>query len=207
MLFLPSGWWTLTSDSKSCDIFWFLKKFVASFLELPLFYIHFCLVSVPLYFSYSFTCLCDLKYNSLIVCICISVMPRKHIKKKRHHFDDKVPYSQSYCFSSSHVQMWELDHKEGWELKNWCFQIVVLRMTLESPLDCKGIKPINSEGNQHWIFVGRGSLVAHLVKNLPPVQETWVWSLGWEDALEKEIATHSSILAWEIPWTEEPGRL
>ena len=86
-------------------------------------------------------------------------MPRKHIKKKRHHFDDKVPYSQSYGFSSSHVQMWELDHKEGWVLKNWCFQIVVLGKTLESPLDYKEIKPVSSEGNQHWIFIGRASLV------------------------------------------------
>ena len=51
------------------------------------------------------------------------------------------------------------------------------------------------------------SLVAQMVKNLPVVQETWVQSLGWEDPLEKEMATHSSILAWRIPWTEEPGRL
>ena len=51
------------------------------------------------------------------------------------------------------------------------------------------------------------SLVAQLVKNLPAVQETWVRFLGWEDLLEKEMATHSSILAWRIPWTEEPGRL
>ena len=50
-------------------------------------------------------------------------------------------------------------------------------------------------------------LVAHMVKNLTAVQETWVQSLGWEDSLEKEIATHSSILVWEIPWTEEPGGL
>ena len=52
----------------------------------------------------------------------------------------------------------------------------------------------------------RGSLVAQMVKNPPAMQETWVPSLGWEDPLEKGIATHSSILAWEIPWTEEPGR-
>ena len=51
------------------------------------------------------------------------------------------------------------------------------------------------------------SLVAQLVKNLPAVQETWVQSLGQEDPLEKEMATHSSILAWEILWTEEPGRI
>ena len=64
-------------------------------------------------------------------------------------------YSQSYGFSSSHVQMCELDHKEGWESKNWCFQIVVLEKTLESPLNSKDIKPTNPEGNQPWIFTGR----------------------------------------------------
>ena len=50
-------------------------------------------------------------------------------------------------------------------------------------------------------------VTAQSVKNLPAVQKTWVRSLGWEDPLEKEMATHSSILAWRIPWTEEPGRL
>ena len=57
--------------------------------------------------------------------------PRQHIKKQRHHFANKGPYSQSYGFSSSHVRMWELEHKEGWTLKNWCFWIV--QKTLESP--------------------------------------------------------------------------
>ena len=65
----------------------------------------------------------------------------------------KVHYSQSYGFSSSHVQMWELDHKEGWALKNWCFQIVVLEKTLESPLDSQDIKPVNPKGNQGWCWI------------------------------------------------------
>ena len=64
-------------------------------------------------------------------------------------------YSQSYGFSSSHVHMWELDHKEGWVLKNLCFQTVVLEKTLESPLDCKEIKPVSFKKNQPWIFIGR----------------------------------------------------
>ena len=82
--------------------------------------------------------------------------PRQHIKKQRHHFANKGPYSQS-CFSSSHIQMWELEHKEGWEPKDWCFQIVVLEKTLESPLDwrLKEIKAVNPERNQPWIFTGR----------------------------------------------------
>ena len=63
--------------------------------------------------------------------------------------------SQGYVFSSSHVWMWELDHKEGWGTKNWCFLIVVLEKTLESPLDSKEIKPVYPKGNQPWIFTGR----------------------------------------------------
>ena len=67
----------------------------------------------------------------------------------------KVCTVKAMVFSSSHVQMWVLDHKEGWELKNWYFQIVVLEKTLENPLDCKEIKPVHPEGNQSWIFIGR----------------------------------------------------
>ena len=85
--------------------------------------------------------------------------PRQHIKK-RHHFADKGPYSQSYGFSSSHAWMQELDHKEGWVLKNWCFQIVVLEKTLEGPLDSRGIKPVDLKGDQPWIFIGRTSAEA-----------------------------------------------
>ena len=81
--------------------------------------------------------------------------PRQHIKKQRHHFVGKGLYSQSYSFSSSHVRMLELDHKEGWALKNWCLSTVVLEKTLESPLDCKEIQPVHSKGNQSWIFIGR----------------------------------------------------
>ena len=67
-------------------------------------------------------------------------LPRQHIKKQRHYFADQVPPSQSHGFSSSHVWMWELDYKESWALKNWCFWTVVLQKTLESPLDCKEIQ-------------------------------------------------------------------
>ena len=73
--------------------------------------------------------------------------PKQHIKKQRYYFADKGPYSQSYGFSSSHVQIWELDHKAGWALKNWCFWTVVLEKTLESPLNCTEIKPVNAKGN------------------------------------------------------------
>ena len=78
--------------------------------------------------------------------------PRQHIKKQRRYFADKGPPNQSCGFSSGHVRMWELDYKESWALKNWCFWTVVLDKTLESPLDCQEIQPIHLKGNQSWIF-------------------------------------------------------
>ena len=77
--------------------------------------------------------------------------PRQHIKKQKHYFVNKGLSSQGYGFSSSHVWMWELDYKESWALKNWCIWTVVLEKTLESPLDCKEIQPVQSEGDQPWI--------------------------------------------------------
>ena len=81
--------------------------------------------------------------------------PRQHIKKQRHYFANKSPSSQNYSFSSSHVLMRELDCKESWAPKNWCFWTVVLEKTLESPLHCKEIQPVHPKGNQPWIFIGR----------------------------------------------------
>ena len=77
------------------------------------------------------------------------------VLKSRDITTNKGSYSQSYGFSSSHVWMSELDHKEGWVQENWCFWTVVLEMTLESPLNSKEIKPLNHKRNQHWIFIGR----------------------------------------------------
>ena len=77
------------------------------------------------------------------------------IQKQRHHFADKGTSPQSYGFSRSQIRMWELDHREGWMPKNWCFQTVVLEETVESPLDSKEIKPVNPKGNQSWMFIGR----------------------------------------------------
>ena len=103
----------------------------------------------------------------------------QHIKKQRHHFADKRPHSQSYGFSSSHIWMWELDHKECWALKNWYFQIVVLEKTLENPLDSKEIKPVIPKGNQLWIFIGRTDAEA-----AAPV----LWPLTWRaNSLKKTL--------------------
>ena len=80
---------------------------------------------------------------------------RQKKKKQRHHFADKGPYSQGYDLSSSHVQIWELNYKEGRALKNWCFPTVVLEKTFKNPLESKEIKPVNFKGNQPWILFGR----------------------------------------------------
>ena len=222
--------------------------------------------------------------------------PTECIKKQRHYLANKAPYNQSYGFFGSHVWIWELDHKEGWMLKNWCFWTV---KTLESSLDCKEIEPVNPKADQPWIFIGRTDAnwwkwnqhFSHLMrradslektlmlgkikgrrrrgqqrvrwldgitdstdKNLSKDREMWwtgkpgvLQSMGsqrvghdWvseqqrfenggfpggasgkESAcnagdergvslgrtLEKEMATCSSFLAWEIPWIEEPGGL
>ena len=104
--------------------------------------------------------------------------PKQHIEKHRHYFADKVLSSQSYGFSSTHVWMWELDHKEGWAPKNWCFWTVMLEKTLESPLDCKKIKPVNPKGNQSWIFIGRTGIEAEIPILWPPDTKNW---LIWKD--------------------------
>ena len=95
------------------------------------------------------------------------------LKKQRHHFADKGLYSQSYGFSSSHVQIWELDHKEGWLPKNWYFKLWCWRR-LESPLYCKEIKPVNPKENQHWIFMG--NIVAEVEAPIlwPPDVKNWL---------------------------------
>ena len=99
---------------------------------------------------------------------------RQHIKKQRLSFADKCLCSKSYGFSSSHVWMWELDHKESWALKNWCFLTVVLKKTLENPLDCKEIKSVNHKGNQSWIYIGRTDAEAETPILGPPDAKHWL---------------------------------
>ena len=102
--------------------------------------------------------------------------PRQHIKKQRHYFTNKGPSSQSYGFSRSHVLMWELDYKESWVPKNWCFWTVVLAKTLESPLDSKEIQSVHPKGNQSWIFIGRTGIEAeyfgHLMQRTDSLEKT-----------------------------------
>ena len=103
--------------------------------------------------------------------------PSQHIKNQRT-FANKCPSSQSYGFSSSHVWMWELDYKESWALKNWCFWTVVLEKTLESPSDWKETQPVHPKGNQSWIFIGRADAEAETPIFWPPDVKNW---LIWKD--------------------------
>ena len=104
--------------------------------------------------------------------------PRQHIKKQRHYFVNKSLSSQCYGFSSGHVWMWELGHKEGWVLKNWCFWTVVLEKTLESPLNSKEIQPVHPKGNQSWVFIERTDIEAETPVLWPPDAKSW---LIWKD--------------------------
>ena len=144
----------------------------------------------------------------------------QHITKQRHHFANKVPYSQSYGFSHSHVRMWELDHKEGWGQKKGLFLVVVLGKTLESPLDCKEIKPVNPKGYQSWIFIGRTDAEAPIIWS--PDAKSWligkdsdvVKEIGQEEkrATEDEMfGCHHWLKGYEFEWVpgdrEGQGRL
>ena len=99
---------------------------------------------------------------------------RQHVKKQRHYFANKSPSSQAMVFSSRHVWMWELDYKESWALNNWCFLTVVLEKTLESPLDCKKIQPVNPKRNQPWILIGRTDAEAEVPILWPPDAKSWL---------------------------------
>ena len=129
--------------------------------------------------------------------------PRECIKKQRYHFADKGLCSQSYGFSSSHVWMWELDHKESWAPKNWCFQIVVLEKTPEGPLDSKEIKPVKPKGNQSWIFIGRTDAKAEAPILWPPDRKSWligkVPDAGKDWRQEEKQMTEDEMVGWH-PW-------
>ena len=96
------------------------------------------------------------------------------LKKQRHYFANKGPSSQGYGFSSGHVWMWELDYKESWAPKNWCFWTVVLEKILESPLGCKDVQPVHPKGDQSWVFIGRTGVEAETPILWPPYAKSWL---------------------------------
>ena len=100
--------------------------------------------------------------------------PRQLIKKQRHYFANKGPSSQGYGFSSSQVWIWELDYKESWAPKNWCFWTVVVEKTLESSSDCKEIQPVHPEGDQSWIFTGKTDAEAETPILWEPDEKNWL---------------------------------
>ena len=99
---------------------------------------------------------------------------QSNVEKKKSLSFSPPPSSQGYSFSSSHVWTWELDYKESWALKNWCFWIVVLEKTLESPFDCKEIQPVHPKGNHSWIFIGRTDAEAETPILWPPGAKSWL---------------------------------
>ena len=123
---------------------------------------------------------------------------RQHVKKQRFYFAEKSPCSQIYGFYSSHVWMWQLDCKEGWMLKNWCFQIVMLEKTLESPLDCKEIQSVHPKGDQSWIFTGRTDVEAPLI--WPLDEKSWLIrkdpDAGKDWGQEEKRVTEDEMVGW-----------
>ena len=126
--------------------------------------------------------------------------PKQCTKKQRHHFANKGLSSQSYGFSSSCVWMWDLDKKESWALKNWCFWIVVLEKTLKSPLDSKEIKPVSPKGNQPVILIGRTDVEAETPILWPPDVKSWlIWKdpdAGKDWGQEKKGMTEDEMVGW-----------
>ena len=110
--------------------------------------------------------------------------------------------------------MWELDHKESWAPKNWCFWTVVLEKTLESPLDCKEIQPVHPKGNQSWILLGRTDVEAETPKLWPPDAKSWlIWKdpdAGKDWGWEEKGTTENEKVGWHHrlnEWIGKPGML
>ena len=142
--------------------------------------------------------------------------PRQHIKKQRHYCANKGPSSQGYGFSSSHVWMWELDHKESLVLKTWCFWTVVLEKTLASPLDYKDFQPVHPKGDQPWVFIGRNDVEAETPVLWPPgAKSRLIWKdpdAGKDGGQEEKGMTEDETVGWycrfnghEFEWTPEVG--
>ena len=115
----------------------------------------------------------------------------------------------------SYIWMWELDYKESWALKNWCFWTVVLEKTLESPWNCKEIQPVHPKGDQSWVFLGRTDVEAETPILWPPDAKTWlIWKDpdAGKDWRQKEETTEDEVVGWyhrlnghEFEWTPEAG--
>ena len=137
------------------------------------------------------------------------------LKSRDITLSTKVPSSQGYGFSSDHVWMWELDYKESWVQKNWCFWTVVLEKTLESPLDCK-IKSVHPKGDQSWVFIGRTDVEAEIPVLWPPDVKSWLIckdpDAGKDWGQEETGMTEDEMVGWHhwlnghgFGWTSGDG--
>ena len=147
------------------------------------------------------------------------------LKKQRHYFANKSLSGQSFGFSSSHIWMWDLDYKESWALKDWCFWTVVLEKTLEGPLDCKEIQPVHPKGDQSWMFIGRTDAEAETPTLWPPHAKSWLIGkdpdAGKDWGQEEKGTTENEMVGWHHDlmdvgvwvdsgswwWTGRPGVL
>ena len=130
--------------------------------------------------------------------------PREHIKKQRHYFANKGPSSQSYGFLvvMYGYESWTIRKADSWRI-NWCFWIVVLEKTLESPLECKEIKPFNSKGNQSWIFIGRTDAEAEAPILWPLDAKNWLMGKdpdAGRDWRQEKATTEDEMVGWHR-WT------
>ena len=130
-------------------------------------------------------------------------LPRQHIKKQRHYFANKGLSSQGYGFSSDHVWMWELDYKESWAPKNWCFWAVALENNLEIPLDSKEIRLVNPKEKQPWISIERTDDEAEAPILWPPDAK---WLIGKDlDAGKDWRQEEKGMTGWD-GWMASPTR-
>ena len=174
--------------------------------------------------------MCKPNEQSLWLHLAYSWERKKYVSERGMKLQEKqsviwVPSSQSYGFSSSHVWMWELDYKESWVPKNWCFWTVVLEKTLEGSLDGKEIQPVHPKGDQSWIFTGRTDAEAETPILWPPDGEElthwkrpWCWERlkaggegddrGWDGWMVSLIQwTWVWINSRSYSWTGRPGVL
>ena len=145
------------------------------------------------------------EYNSVLLnhWICGNLFQKSYrqpIKKQRRYFANKRPSNQRYGFSSSRVWMWELDYKESWVLKNWCFWTVVLEKPLWSPLDCKEIQPVHPKGDQPWVFIGRTDAEGETPILWPPDAKNWLIGkdpdAGKDGGQEEKGTTEDEMVGW-----------
>ena len=122
------------------------------------------------------------------------------LKSRDNTLPTKVHLVKAMVFSSSHVWMWQLDPKESWAPKNWCFWTVVLEKTLESPLDCKEMEPVHPKGNQSWIFIGRTDAEAETPILWPPDAKNWLIGkdpdAGKDWRREEKGTTEDEMIGW-----------